>query len=142
MKNKLTMIGTTTTNAQTGTWPSETLQFTSAQSFNSVVIHYDKPPVTGGDYGPIFLADNMAVIPAPPTIVLADATMLANGAFQFSFSNTPTTPFTVFGSTNLSLAIANWFLLGTATETSPGTYQFTDQPVANRPNYFYRVQSP
>jgi len=46
------LIGTATTNAQAGTWPSEILRFTSTQSFNSVVVHYDKPPVTGGDWGP------------------------------------------------------------------------------------------
>jgi hypothetical protein len=60
------LIGTATTNAQAGTWPTETLRFTSAQVFDKVVVHYDQPPVTGGDWGPVFMADNMAVTPAPP----------------------------------------------------------------------------
>lgn len=49
-----------------GTWPSGTLSFTTAQTFDNVVIHYLKPPVTGGDYGPIFMADNLVVTPVPP----------------------------------------------------------------------------
>ena len=32
---------------------------------NSVIVHYDKAPITGGDYGPIFMADNMSVALAP-----------------------------------------------------------------------------
>ena len=46
-------------------WPSGTLSLHSAQGFNSVVVHYDSPPPTGGDYGPIFVADNMDVTPVP-----------------------------------------------------------------------------
>lgn len=60
-----TYVGTATTNAVAGTWPSETLAFSSTQGFNSVVVHYDKAPATGGDYGPVFMADNMNVSLAP-----------------------------------------------------------------------------
>ena len=58
-------VGTTTavTDYQ-GTWPSGTLSLNSAQGFNNVVVHYDLPPPTGGDYGVIFAADNMIVTPA------------------------------------------------------------------------------
>lgn len=57
-------------------WPSSTLSFGSAQGFNSVVIHYDSPPPTGGDFGSIFVADNMnviassAAIPEPSALTL------------------------------------------------------------------------
>ncbi len=68
-----TSVGTATTNAAAGTWPSETLSITSTQAFNSVVVHYDAPPPTGGDYGPIFVADNMQVTlaPEPPTLLIS-----------------------------------------------------------------------
>jgi hypothetical protein len=120
-----TLVGTATTNAQAGTWPTETLRFSFAQGFDKVVIHYDKPPVTGGDWGPIFMADNMTVTPVPPPVVPANATKLANGAFQFDFTGTPGTTFSVLGSTNSTRPIANWYVLGVATETSSGQYQFT-----------------
>jgi hypothetical protein len=67
------LIGTNThTIDPPGTWPSGTLSFSSAQAFDKVLIHYDQPPVTGGDYGPIFMADNLAVtpVPEPGSIVL------------------------------------------------------------------------
>jgi hypothetical protein len=59
-----TYVGTNTTTAYPpGTWPTGTLTFSSPQGFNSVVVHYDSPPPTGGDWGPIFMADNMNVTP-------------------------------------------------------------------------------
>ncbi len=77
-------VGTNTTTASPpGTWPSATLSFSSAQPFNSVVVHYDAPPPTGGDYGPIFMADNMAVttfssaVPEPATLALLGMGALA-----------------------------------------------------------------
>lgn len=66
------------TNTSMGTepflWPSSTLSFSSAQGFDSVVVHYDMPPPGGGDYGVIFVADNMfvtaTVVPEPCSLVL------------------------------------------------------------------------
>ena len=70
------LVGTNT-SAATGdafTWPSSTLSFSSVQGFNSVVVHYDSPPPNGGDFGVIFVADNMTVtgtvVPEPESIVL------------------------------------------------------------------------
>jgi YD repeat-containing protein len=57
-----TYVGTNTAVADPpGTWPTGTLTFSSTLGFNSVVVHYDSPPPTGGDYGPVFMADNMDV---------------------------------------------------------------------------------
>ena len=139
-----TLMGTSTTNAQAGTWPSETLRFSSPQTFNHVVVHYDAPPVTGGDYGPIFMADNMAVTPAPQPIVLKQPTIRGNGAFQFSFTYLPYSSCTVWSTTNLALAPTNWNMLGTVTENPPGSgaYKFTDLQATNLPRNFYRVSSP
>jgi hypothetical protein len=138
------LVGTATTNAQAGTWPTETLRFSSAQTFNRVVIHYDKAPSTGGDYGPVFMADNMAVTAAPPPSVLTQPKRWANGAFQFVFTNTPGSTFTVWGATNAALPLASWYSLGSITENPPGSgsYQFTDLQATNRPQCFYRVSSP
>jgi hypothetical protein len=137
-----TSVGTATTNAQAGTWPSETLQFHSTQPFNKVVVHYDKPPVTGGDWGPIFMADNMTVTSAPPPVVLANAAMTVAGAFQFDFTNAPGGGFTVWASSDPALSVTNWAILGSATEISPGQYQFADLQATNHPRRFYRVSSP
>ena len=50
--------------AQAGTWPSETLTYSNPLGFDKVVVHYQSPPPTGGDYGVIFVADNLNVTAA------------------------------------------------------------------------------
>jgi hypothetical protein len=61
-----TFVATNTYRILTpGTWPTGTLSLHSAQPFDNVVIHYESPPPTGGDWGPIFMADNLRVTPAP-----------------------------------------------------------------------------
>ena len=73
-------VGTNTATANPGTWPTATLGFSSAQAFNSVVVHYDAPPPTGGDWGPIFMADNMSVTAVPAPIPEPETyTMLLTG---------------------------------------------------------------
>lgn len=136
------MAGTATTNAVAGTWPSETLAISSAQGFDSVVVHYDAAPVTGGDYGPVFMADNMRVTAAPPPILLTGVTSLAGGGFQFSFSGAPGGAFSVLAATDPNLPVANWTVSGSATEISPGQYQFTDSSANSHSSQFYRVRSP
>lgn len=60
------LIGSATKAAPVqGTWPSATLAISTAQPFDNVVVHYLSPPPTGGDYGVIFMADNMLLTPAP-----------------------------------------------------------------------------
>jgi hypothetical protein len=50
-----------------GTWPSGILSLSSISPFDNIVIHYDAPPPTGGDYGPIFMVDNLVVTPSGST---------------------------------------------------------------------------
>ncbi len=71
---------------------------------------------------------------------LTGAQVLANGAFQFTFTNTPGTTFTVLATTNLALPLTNWMNLGTVSNISPGIYQFTS-PLTNAQE-FYEVTWP
>jgi len=75
------------------------------------------------------------------TITILNPIKLAGGAFQFSFAYTPGAGSTVFTTTNLALPFTNWTTLGSATEVSPGQFQFTDTQT-NLPRRFYRVRSP
>lgn len=72
----------------------------------------------------------------PPKLT---GTRMANGDFQFSFTNTPGMGFVVLSSTNLSLSVTNWTILGAPTENPAGHYQFIDSQAANHRERFYRV---
>jgi hypothetical protein len=140
-----TLAGSATTNATAlcpCTWQAQTLAFSSAQGFNSVVVRWVAPGPTCQDYGPLFVADNVVVTLAPPPIVLTNPKPLTGGAFQFSFTNTPGRNFTVFGITNISVPLSNWTALAGLTETAPGQFQFTDLEATNHQTRFYRVRSP
>jgi len=68
--------------------------------------------------------------------------MLGNGAFQFSFTSTPGATFTVLSTTNLSLPLSNWTVVGVATNTAPGVFQFTTQSMTNGSQQFYIIRLP
>jgi len=66
-----TFVATATATAPVpGTWPTGVLSITAPQGFDNVVVHYDSPPPTGGDWGPIFMADNMSVTPNADVIFM------------------------------------------------------------------------
>jgi hypothetical protein len=75
---------------------------------------------------------------APPHLT---GVRLTNGTFQISFTNTPGAGFVVLASTNISLSVSNWTVLGAPTESPVGQYQFIDSSAGNQQR-FYRVSLP
>jgi hypothetical protein len=69
-------------------------------------------------------------------------TLVSNSFFRISFTSTAGVTFTALAATNLALPVSNWSVLGTATEISPGQFQFTDPQPATNARSFYRVRSP
>jgi hypothetical protein len=96
-------------------------------------------------HGRIYVANDNKVyaftVPVSP-ILLTDLTLLPGGVFQLGFTNVPGMSFTMYGTTNLALAFANWTQLGSVTEISSGRFQFTDLSGAANQDRYYRVTSP
>jgi DNA-binding beta-propeller fold protein YncE len=80
------------------------------------------------------------VASSPPT--LGNVQMLGQGVLQFAFTNTPGASFTVLSTTNLSLPLNNWTVVGSPTNIASGVFQFTSQPTTNDPQRFYIIRSP
>jgi hypothetical protein len=76
----------------------------------------------------------------PPT--LTGTQILGNGALQFDFTNIQDASLTVLSSTNLSMPLSNWTVVGTASNIGPGRFQFTSQPTTNDSQQFFSVRSP
>jgi len=68
-------------------------------------------------------------------------TRLSNGNFVLKFAETPGSNFTVLATTNLTMPLTNWTVLGKAIENPPGLFRFTDSPPASIER-FYEVRSP
>ena len=137
------LVGTaTTTAANPGTWPSETLAFDSAQPFDNVVIHYNSRPPTCQDWGPIFMADNMQVTPVPAPITLMNGARLPGDGVQFDFVYTPGAACSAYVATDASIPFASWTSLVPPTEIAAGLFQFADPFAGTTIRRFYRVTCP
>ncbi len=129
----------------TGKW-SPTLPLVSGRrAHTTALLPNGKVLVAGGfntsDTGPTAeLFDPASAVEAAP-FLLTQPTKLQTGAFQFTFRNTPGLSFTALSSTNAVVQLDNWTSLGSATEVSPGHYQFTDA-TPEGPQQFYVVRSP
>jgi hypothetical protein len=81
-------------------------------------------------------------VPVPQPATLTTPARLADGSFQFTFTNSVGALFGVLASTNLSLPRTNWMAPGGIAEISPGRFQFTDSAATNTPQRFYQLRSP
>ena len=135
------LVGTATaTAANPGTWPSETLAFSSAHPFDHVVVHYDARPPTCGDWGPIFMADAMQVAPFPPTLV--NGVKLFGDVVQFDFEYAQGATCSAYAATDPSIPFGSWTFIDTPTEITPGLYRFTDAAAPAAQALFYYVTCP
>ncbi len=91
-----------------------------------------------GLLGELISVTQLNVAVTPPFLTGA---ALGNGVFQFGFTNSQTTNFTVLSTTNLSLPMSNWTVLGSPSNPSAGVFQFTTT-ATNDSRRFYRVRSP
>src|SRR6185369_129549 len=87
--------------------------------------------------GSPFAAEQQFTVAAPRIIELL---MLGNGHFQFSFTNQSSAVYEVLGTTNVSLPVAQWSVLGLPTHLGGDRYQFTDTLAPNHPQRFYLVR--
>jgi hypothetical protein len=88
----------------------------------------------------LFASSSANLSAIPPTLV--NPTVLPDRNFQFTFTNSPAASFTVLSSSDVTLPLSNWTILGPATETSLGHYQFTDSAATAAIAQFYIVRRP
>jgi hypothetical protein len=78
-----------------------------------------------------------------PAAKASDSAPETTAGFQLNFSDSsPGATFSVLATTNLSLPIDNWTVLGQPIQTGPGVFQFIDGDATNGIQRFYRVSSP
>jgi Galactose oxidase, central domain len=75
-------------------------------------------------------------------VVMQSINRAASGAFQFSFTNTPSLNFGILATTNLTIPIANWPEIAIIYDSGIGQYQFSDIQATNYPQRFYELNPP
>jgi hypothetical protein len=101
--------------------------------------------VSNGVFRFTFNDQTLAYSLAPLAIVppqLNGQMIFSNRTCALTFTNFPGTRFTVLTTTNLTLPLTNWTVLGATTEAAPGQFQFLDQTASNASVRYYRVRSP
>jgi hypothetical protein len=78
------------------------------------------------------------ILPPAPQINVYKPTFPATGVFDLNFSGQSNASYRVWASTNL----LDWEVLGTATVTSNGWFNFLDSAASNWPWRFYRAGAP
>ena len=73
--------------------------------------------------------------------IITGASIPVAGQFFLQFTSAPTASYNVLSSTNITLPVTNWTLLGMATQATPGLFRFTDLSATNSQN-FYILRSP
>lgn len=83
--------------------------------------------------------------PPPPAPTITSPVIAPDGTFSFTFTNTPGNTFTVLATTNISLPLTNWTVVGTVTDSPPGSgmYRFVDPGAGtNQDQRHYVVRLP
>jgi len=73
--------------------------------------------------------------------VIGRVTMTSAGA-QLTVTNAPGVTFTVLGTTDLTMPVGSWDVLGPMTEIAPGQFQWTDPDYASYDFRFFSLRSP
>ena len=96
--------------------------------------------VVATNHGGTVLGADLTFQTAPVVVrpTISGFTLLGNGHFRLQFDATAGTSYSVLVSTNLT----TWTPLGSATELTPGHFEFTDADAANHPTRFYQLTSP
>lgn len=129
------LFGGTTISGATTT----SLTLTNVQTANAG----DYAVVVSDAVGSVISADAQLIVSgSPPIPVQGLIGELADGRVSVQFAGTPNASYSMLGTTNVSLPLANWTVLGPATEYSSGLFQFIDSQTGNNSQRFYRVRSP
>jgi len=128
-----------------GAWSAAAFLNAGRQHFAAALLANGNFLVAGGQNASGYLADAELYTSSNVTVTAISVTgqrKLSNGAFQFSFTNTPDVSFIVYCTSNASTRSSNWTAVSGLTEISPGHYQFSDPQAATNKAQFYRVRSP
>ena len=81
---------------------------------------------------------SVTALSPPSGATLTGPTRVGNGIFQFAYTDSSGQSATIYASSNL----LNWSAIGTATQVSPGQYQFTDPAASSYTRRFYQLRWP
>jgi hypothetical protein len=86
--------------------------------------------------------ESVALLYRLPPPFLSNVQVLGGGAFQFTFTQSNATAFTVLASSDVAWPSSQWQVLGSPLPVGGGLYQFTDPGATNLTRRFYQLRTP
>ncbi|HMP81885.1 MAG TPA: hypothetical protein PKA41_04175 [Verrucomicrobiota bacterium] len=123
--------------------PGESFELFDAPAYSGTFTAVNLPFLGSGHYWVNTLKANGSVsvsLSSEPTFT--SITRVSGSSVKMEFTAAAGQGYAVLATTNLSLPLFSWTMLGNATQTSPGQYQFIDTTVANLPFRYYRLMQP
>ena len=108
---------------------------------NAIVIQDETRALVGGRFSDTFDGDLCRIHLGEPAPHLTMRKM-SGDTLQLNFSYFGTNEFNLLATTNFSLPLSNWSVLGSATDMGSGRYQFTAPDATNHSQRFYRLRWP
>src|SRR6267378_3340412 len=127
------------------TQPAKATSFTTTGALNGgraghsvTLLPSGQVLVAAGFYvnGPAWLSNAELYNSATGRISLVNPVKLPGGAFQFAFTGASNGTNTILATTNPTLPLTSWTVLGVAPEFSTGLFVFSDPQAANGPQRF------
>ncbi len=145
--NTVFRIALTQTSESGGTWTitrSGGISDSDSGTFSGEITSFKLyvGQTEGGSENDLFV-NNVSVTDAPgETAVITNVEILEDGSLQLDFTAPAGGTYPVRANTDLDVPVSTWTEVGTASETSPGQFQFIDMDAPDHARRFYVVETP
>ena len=116
-------------------------EVTVIQLTPNIILSVDVGDSLGRAIQASFVSSPSAANSIPPTINSLGM-VGSSGQFRIQFTGNSNFTQTVLGTTNLTVPLSAWPVLGVATQVASGVFEFTDLNATNSAQRFYRLRSP
>ena len=107
-----------------------------------IILSVDVSGTLGRAIQASFITNSVAVSNTVPPVITSVGMIGSPGQFRIQFTGNSNFTQTVLGTTNLSTPLANWTVLGVATQITNGVFEFLDPNAINNLQRFYQLRSP
>ena len=133
---------TLTLNQSAASVVSADPEVTVAQLTPKIILSVDVGGTLGRAIQASFITNSVAVSNNVAPVIISVGMIGTSAQFRIQFTGNSNFTQTVLSTTNLATPLANWTVLGVATQITNGVFEFIDPTATNSAQRFYQLRSP